>query len=251
MTRLWVLSDLHLEAVRYPEAFQPMRPVFDVLVAAGDIWEADSARALQVVARLADGKPAVFVMGNHEHWNGEVADNLAQAKRHAERLGVALLDDNAVDLEGVRFLGGTLWADGQLSAISAKPEVPTGEMIDVAHAGGVRRITVGDAVALHRRTHGALDRMLAAPGRERPIVVVTHHAPHPLCLPPAVRSAWAAGISASDLSALIEVGRPALWVHGHIHERIDITYAGTRVICNAAGPRFTNPGFEEDWVVEV
>jgi hypothetical protein len=38
MTRLWVLSDL-LEAVRYPEAFQPMRLDFDVLVAAGDIWE--------------------------------------------------------------------------------------------------------------------------------------------------------------------------------------------------------------------
>jgi hypothetical protein len=37
MTRLWVLSDLHLEAVRYPEAFQPVRPAFDVLVAAGTI----------------------------------------------------------------------------------------------------------------------------------------------------------------------------------------------------------------------
>jgi predicted phosphodiesterase len=61
MTRLWVLSDLHLETVRYPEAFQPMRPDFDVLVAAGDIWEGDSKRALRVVARLAAGKPAVFV----------------------------------------------------------------------------------------------------------------------------------------------------------------------------------------------
>jgi Icc-related predicted phosphoesterase len=86
---------------------------------------------------------------------------------------------------------------------------------------------------------------------ERPAVVVTHHAPHPLCLPPAARSAWAAGISASDLSALIEGGRPALWVHGHIHARLDITHAGTRIVYNAAGPGFTKPGFQEDWVIEV
>jgi Icc-related predicted phosphoesterase len=252
MTRLWVLSDLHLEAVRYPEAFQPVRPAFDVLVVAGDIWEGDSERALRIVARLAGGKPAVFVMGNHEHWDGVLHRGLAEAKRQAERLGVTLLDGNAVDLAGVRFLGGTLWADGRLSGIDATPDQETGERIDVAHAGGTRRITVGDAIGLHRKTRRAFDRLLAAPRDDRKVVVVTHHAPHPLCLPPEVRSAWVAGISASDLSGLIGSGQVDLWVHGHIHARIDITHAsGTRIICNAAGPGFHNLGFQEDWTVEV
>jgi len=70
VTRLWVLSDLHRIAVRYPDAFQPVCPTFDVLVVAGDIWEGDTARGLGMVAKLAAGKPVVFVMGTSDHWNG-------------------------------------------------------------------------------------------------------------------------------------------------------------------------------------
>jgi Icc-related predicted phosphoesterase len=94
---------------------------------------------------------------------------------------------------------------------------------------------MGDAITLHRHTRRVLGRMLAPPRQERPVVVVTHHAPHPLCLPPVARSAWAVGISVSDLSALIEGARPALWVHGHIHARVDISHVGTRIVCSAAG----------------
>jgi hypothetical protein len=45
MTPLWFLSDLHLEAVAYPDAFDPERPNFEVLIAAGDIYEDDSDTA--------------------------------------------------------------------------------------------------------------------------------------------------------------------------------------------------------------
>lgn len=75
-----------------------------MLVAAGDIWEGDSERAMRVVARLPAGKPAVFVMGNHEHWNGELLEGLAAAKHQAERLGVTLLDGNAMELAGHAFV---------------------------------------------------------------------------------------------------------------------------------------------------
>jgi hypothetical protein len=169
-----------------------------------------------------------------------------------------------VELAGVRFLGGTLWAGGRLSGgrlsgIDATPDHETRERIEVAHAGGARRITVGDAIGLHRKTRRALDRLLAAPRDGRKVVVVTHHAPHPLCLPPAAcrlppgaRSGWVAGISASDLSGLMASRQVDLWVHGHIHPRIDITHPrGTRIICNAAGPGFRKLGFQEDWAVEV
>jgi len=55
--RLWVLSDLHFEAVPHPEGFRPERPEFDVLVAAGDIWEGEPIRALERIAALAAGRP--------------------------------------------------------------------------------------------------------------------------------------------------------------------------------------------------
>jgi 3',5'-cyclic AMP phosphodiesterase CpdA len=62
MTRLWIMSDLHLEAVAFPGAFRPAPPDFDVLVVAGDICEGDTDGALRKVRHLANDKPAVFVV---------------------------------------------------------------------------------------------------------------------------------------------------------------------------------------------
>jgi predicted ATPase/Icc-related predicted phosphoesterase len=250
-TRLWILSDLHLEAVPHPEAFRPVRPVFDVLVIAGDVWEGDSRRALETVAALADGKPAVFVMGNHEPWHGALPRERAMARRVAQRLGISLLDDSEAAVAGISFVGGTLWADGRLGGQDATPLRETGEPIQVAADGAARLITVGDAAILHRRTRGIIEAAMARP-RDGPLVVVTHHAPHPACLAPAHRTGWAAGHAASDLTALTDSGQAALWVHGHVHGTIDMTRSGgTRIVCNPAGPGFTNLAFRDDWVIEV
>jgi Icc-related predicted phosphoesterase len=45
----------------------------------------------------------------------------------------------------------------------------------------------------------------------------------------------------------------ALWIHGHTHESMDYTLAGTRVVCNPRGylPDEPNPGFEAGFVVEL
>ncbi len=246
------MSDLHLEAVPYPEAYRPRCAGFDVLVAAGDVQHG-SARAVATVARLAQGKPAVFVLGNHEPWHRELSAERAAARRAAARHGVVLLDDTEATLAGVRFVGGTLWADGRLGGQDAAPGQVTGELVHVAQdGGGARLITSGDQAALHARTRGVIEAALAGPRDARPMVVVTHHVPHLLCVPAAYRQHWVAGNSASDLSHLTDTGRAALWVHGHLHETVDLVQpGGTRILCNPAGPRFGNAAFRDDLVVEV
>ena len=212
MPRLWVMSDLHLELVRHPDAYRPRCAGFDVLVVAGDVQHG-AAQAVATVARLAGGKPCVFVLGNHEPWGRELGSERAAARRAAARHGVTLLDDGEATLAGARFLGGTLWADGQLGGQDAVPGQATGEMVQVAgEGGGTRPITNGDEAALHIKTRGVIEAALADPGSGCP-VVVTHHAPHPLCVPAAYRGHWAAGNSASDLSPLTDSGQAALWVH--------------------------------------
>lgn len=248
--RLWVLSDLHLETVPYPEAFEPMRPDFDALIAAGDVWEGDARRAMETVARLAAGRPAVFVMGNHEYWRGHLDEVLADARQIARQYGVTLLEGEATVIEGVRFAGATLWADGCLAGRELTPEALTGEQIGIAHDGGSHLITVGDAINLHRAALAQLEALLALPW-EGPTVVVTHHAPHPLCLAEEYRQRWAAG-AASDLTHLTDSGKIDLWVHGHLHQSVDLRRPkGTRIVCNPAGSFFSNPLFRDDLVVEV
>jgi len=248
MTRLWFLSDLHLEAVPYPEAFDPPRPGFDVLIAAGDIHEGDSDLAMRIAARLADGKPAVFVPGNHEFWGREIERERQLMRRTAKRHGVTLLDDDAIELAGLRFAGGTLWADGKLAGEEATPDLPTGERIGVGKSK--RPITGADEALRHKRTRQVIEAAMRQTGP--PLVVVTHHAPHPLCLLPPYRAGWSAGNSASDLSRLTDSGRAALWVHGHIHDRVDLPRpGGTRILCNPAGLHFSNSDFRQNWVVSV
>jgi Icc-related predicted phosphoesterase len=248
MPRLWIMSDLHLEAVAFPKAFKPTPPEFEVLVVAGDVCEGDTDKALHTVRRLANGKPAVFVMGNHEFWGREIGQERRAARHAAERHGVVLLEDTITELAGLRFVGGTLWADGALAGPNAKLSLATEELIRADCSG--RPITGADEAKLHAQTRREIER---AVGRgEAPLVVVTHHAPHPLCLPEKHRSGWAAGNAASDLTALTDAGRIALWVHGHVHHSVDlIRPGGTRIICNPAGVGFANLSFHDGLVIEV
>lgn len=254
MTRLWVLSDLHLETTPYPQAYRPARPAFDVLVVAGDIFEGDYNRALQVVAELADGRPSVFVMGNHEYWNGAVAADLETARAQARRLGVTLLEGDEAEIGGLRFLGGTLWADGRLGGRNVTGWALTGEPIEVsAGVEGHRLLTNSDAGRLHQQLRTRLETQLAGAREDsRPVVVVTHHAPHPLCIPEHLWGSWAAGNSASDLSHLTDTGVVDLWIHGHTHRTQTVQRpGGTWIVTNAAGPNRRNLEFLDEMVLSV
>ena len=249
MTRLWAISDLHLEAIPYPEKFCPRRPEFDVLVAAGDIWEGDCLRSFRFLRSLAGEKPVVFVLGNHEHCNGEVEENLALARMLAADSGVTLLEGDAETIAGCQFVGTTLWTDYRLGG-GTDPQAETAEQIDVRHSGGTHLITIGDARRLHEHARARLKALLS--GAPKPLVVVTHHAPLRECLPEAIRGTWAAGNSASDLSDLVDRCGASAWIHGHIHHSVDtVRPNGTRIICNPAGPLFSNESFDESLVVTI
>jgi Icc-related predicted phosphoesterase len=89
---------------------------------------------------------------------------------------------------------------------------------------GKRPITGADEALRHKRTRQVIETAMRQGGA--PLVVVTHHAPHPSCLPAAHRTGWLAGNSASDFSQLTDSGRVALWVQGHIHDSVDLRRPG-------------------------
>ncbi|WP_429613680.1 metallophosphoesterase [Variovorax sp. W2I14] len=72
-----VLSDLHLE-------FAPFEPVpdleFDVVILAGDI-HSPVKRAVQWAVDRFRGKPVVYLLGNHEYYDGRLDTTLAEARR--------------------------------------------------------------------------------------------------------------------------------------------------------------------------
>lgn len=243
--RLRVLSDLHLEV----EPFDPPKVDADLVVLAGDIH--NGAAGIEWAARTFD-RPVLYVVGNHEHYDRELAAAGAEIRTAAKQRGVTVLDGASTIIDGVRFVGCTLWTDFELpvdgdrerALMLCRKWITDFRAIRVGQA----LFTIEDSVLLHRAQRAALERMLAEP-HEGPTVVITHHAPHPNSIAPQYTGHPANPGFVSDLESMM--GRSALWIHGHTHTAFDYTVRGTRVVCNPRGYPGETTGFRADLVVTV
>lgn len=104
LPRIHVLSDVHLESGGY---VLPADLEFDILVAAGDVGPLETS--LPWLAGL--GKPVVYVLGNHEYDGRQFTEAVQTARTLAQGTQVHVLERSGVVLQGVRFLGATLWTD--------------------------------------------------------------------------------------------------------------------------------------------
>lgn len=246
--RLLLLSDLHLECSDL--AVPPGS--FDVAVLAGDIGSPGDKVAAWVrkSPALRRARVVVMVAGNHEFYDSVMQHELRAMQAAAQRPGppaIHLLDCNAVVVDGVRFLGCTLWTDFELAIDTPegpRRDAPRGmamagarmadyRCIDWLEAGVPRKLRPKDTLLLHHRQRAWLERALSE-AFDGPTVVVTHHGPHRGSLAPRFAADWVSTGYASELPAhFFEV--PVLWVHGHTHSSHDYRVGGCRVVCNPRG----------------
>jgi Icc-related predicted phosphoesterase len=239
--KIRVLSDLHLEfSPRHPPLMLPEVDA-DVVVLAGDID--NGTRAIDWAERTFPDTPVLYVPGNHEYYDGEIGEVRAALRaRAAQSPNVRVLDNDELVLDGVRFLGSTLWTDFELFGrenMRAAIEDSLRFVVDfraIRH-GPSGRLTPEHTLAFHRAARAFLQERLTAvfPG---PTVVITHHAPHPGSVHPRWRSHLSSAAFVSDLTPLLDT--PRLWIHGHTHDSFDYEAAGTRIVANPMGYRSSN-----------
>ena len=83
-------------------------------------------------------------------------------------------------------------------------------------------------------------------------VVITHHAPSPRCIQPWFAKSRLNPGFASDLDSVIARYQPPLWIHRHMHDRVDELLGETRVVCNPGGySRVEGQESDPAFVVEV
>lgn len=248
--KLLLLSDLHLElsALQLPEPLD-----FDVAVLAGDIvWPGQQLAAwVAATPALRRARAVVAVSGNHEYFDGALQPTAAALQQAAAMLSAPplhLLDASEVHIDGVRFLGCTLWTDFELRIDTTGGPVCDRErgmasasrvMADYRcirwceGAGAPRALTPWDTLRLHRQQRQWLLQRLAEPFAGA-TVVVTHHGPHRGSLAPRFAADWVSTAYLSELpDAFFEV--PALWVHGHTHSSHDYRVGRCRIVCNPRG----------------
>ncbi|WP_163559954.1 metallophosphoesterase [Halomonas sp. NO4] len=252
--RLRILSDLHLEHFDGSRELPDVEA--DAVVLAGDIHR--HTRGLEWAAERFPDTPVLYVPGNHEFYGTCMSALRAELADTAQRLGIHLLDNTAVTLGGVRFLGTTLWTDFALYA--GEPEHdPTLGLIEAQLLMADFRLieqpadevfTPRASQALHREARAWLETELAAHDAT-PRVVISHHAPLPDCVPLRYRGDPLSAAFASNLAALM--GRMRLWIHGHVHDPVDLERSGTRVLANPGGypGEHEPPLFVADQVIEI
>lgn len=251
--KLNVLSDLHLSVGGLPHP----RNDADVVVLAGDIARPHESAQWA----LKFDKPVLYVLGNHEFYGGSIEGTAGELKRLCAGSHVHVLDDDEVEIDGVRFIGSTLWTDFRLLGDDSRGAAMAGArhlMRDFSHIriddATNLLFTPEDSAALYERHAAWLDRRLDV-RQEGPTVVITHHAPSRQSIHPRYADSLLNACFVSDAEYLFRDGRAQLWIHGHTHDSFDYALHGTRVICNPRGYAKAgvneNPCFDADLLIEV
>lgn len=255
--KLHILSDLHLEFDR-DQPWQPVRDLdFDVLVLAGDICV--HTHGLDWAIRNYPDKPVIYVIGNHEYYGAELhglhREIMARAaSARSEGFDVHVLDNEAIEIGGERFLGSTLWTDYQLFGRGSEMGFAMNEarryMNDhtVIRCAPLPHFTPAQALDLHILARSWLTHELNKPFAGK-TVVVTHHLPSRRSVAPRFAHQVLSAAFASDLDRLVE--QADLWIHGHTHDNFDYRLGKCRVVCNPRGYPGENHAFRADWVVVV
>lgn len=257
--RIQYQSDLHLEFMPSLADYALPRVGADVIVIAGDIGVHSDPRYIDWTLEATAGTPTIVVAGNHEPYGSSRQQSLHIWRQATANTHIHFLEKAQCELQGVRFLGATLFTDYNLRGDREKA-------MHVAALGlndhrmvqyGDRMFTPDDAYTEHCLARQFLQDALSRhfPG---PTVVVTHHAPSPQC--------WGSGVPAklarpdalapayvSDLESIMAKHEIALWFHGHLHHSVDVVRHGTRVLSNPRGywPDALNPAFEPDKIVAL
>lgn len=269
--KLQLISDLHLE--RCPQYQAQVATDAHLLILAGDIGSYQAGSLLGPhgpdadwgLSRFAPGerwKRVLYVPGNHEYdglpWP-ECRDALRSC---AESLGIEWLDREVRVIEGVRFIGCTLWADFDLLVEPKSAMAQQLKARDKAYRAAnfyLRKFSAleNDLPMLAERLRELaledqawLREALSQP-HEGKTVVVTHFAPSGLSADPRYGLTPGTAGFCNALDDLLPLAD--LWLHGHLHCRHDYRVGRCRVVANARGyaVKGEQDGYVEAFSLEI
>ncbi len=259
--RIQLLSDLHLEA--NPDFRPGPAPDADLLVLAGDIGSYQRRRDGSVMPEPDWGLrrfsplaaygawpvPVLYVPGNHEYDAIDLDAGHAALRQTCERLGIRWLERECAVIDGIRFVGTTLWSDydalvDHANARGTDPLTHRLRQREKAYRAanfylrkmdGRRLGRLFDAEAMRELGLACQDwlrRVLLQPF-DGPTVVITHFAPTLHSADP--RYGLTPG-TAGFCNALDELLAHAdLWLHGHLHCPQDLQVGRCRIVANPLG----------------
>jgi predicted phosphodiesterase len=275
--KIAIASDLHLEFGDLEIANDDKA---DVLILSGDILvvkdiaqrdpygvmgpEYRSNRYHDFMQRCSAQFPhVIYVMGNHEHYNGDFAKTETHLKDVLGYLkNVYVLEKEIKVIDDVTFIGGTLWTDmnngDSLTLYHMKAMMNDFRCVENSNRvvnykayeqiNGVdnrdkpifktrtAKFQPEDAFEEHAKFKGYIQQIIQGKFDQK-FVVCGHHSPskqstHPMYADDTVMN----GGYSSDMDEFIaDHPQIKLWTHGHTHHPFDYVVGETRIVCNPRG----------------
>ncbi len=251
--KIHLLSDLHFE-FGILENHTP--PECDVVLLAGDI--SVNKGGIEWALGNFPNTPVLYTPGNHEFYERRSYQPwIDELKAYAEGSNVTIMNNDAVIIDGVRFLGAPLWTDfdlyGNKYYARLDAERSMNDYRRIRNNEG-HTLKSGDTQGYHWATM-AYFREQFAHDPEIPTVIMTHHAPSDLSTLDEYRGHYLTPAYASRLEPFILQHDESLklWVHGHMHNTSDYMIGETRVVANPRGyaGHALNPTFNPNLVIEI
>lgn len=261
------MSDLHLEMGGVFDLAQLNTDKDTVLVLAGDIGLAKRPNTTykefieRVSLRL---KHVVYVLGNHEFYKSHFTT--AHAKIWNALLdfeNVSVLDKESIVIDGVAFIGATLWTDMDNCNVMTVETAKSG-MNDYNHIRvgpdnepWQRKLHPHDTVGEHVTAKQFIMSEIVKQKQDgNKVVVVSHHGCSYQSINIKHKTSPFNGAYVSELAYQImdlEENQPDFWIHGHVHDSIEYNIDRTKVIVNPRGyyDSEINNNFNPNMVIEV
>ncbi|QNP47222.1 metallophosphoesterase [Diaphorobacter aerolatus] len=281
--RLQLLSDLHLET--HPR-FEPTPATgANALVLAGDIGSyqqgsriAGEYFGLERFSPLPQFAhwpvPVIFVPGNHEYDNLDFDETHARLRATCDALGLIWLERETLVLDGVRFIGTTLWSDFDALAeddakvhparyLQKREKAFRAANFYLRKTGGTRNAEPFLAEQMREQSlvcQEWLEHALRTPHADGPTAVITHFAPSLRSADPRYGLVPGTAGFCNALDHLLPYAD--LWMHGHLHAPSDYAVTAARedgqtrtcrVVANPLGyaVKGEQETFRPDFCVEI
>ncbi len=264
--KIQLLSDLHNEFLRSGKqvdnhSWSGVIPQTDadIIILAGDIDTGTKGAEWAISESKRLGKTILYVLGNHEFYRHEYFSVKEKIESLCAGTSVYCLDSGEFTIEGVRFLGTTLWTDYEadvrvpqdLAMFYIDKNLTDHRIIKFKSGSAYSRFKPQHALAFHRKELNWLRQQLDA-DFDGKTIVITHHGPHALCQHPSFPVSEMSGAFHSNLESLIKAHDIDVWAFGHTHANLDTVIYDTRIVSNQAGyPGENVSNFEAGFIIEL
>lgn len=198
----------------------------DIVILAGDIGVGTKGVEWAIETFAV---PVIYVAGNHEYHAATqtMAEHINAMKDVAKCSNVMVLDNETIEVNGVRFIGTTMWTD--VTHVERVLDPDAANIIPALSTKFdkqfVQSLFETNVAWLKKELNKQFDRET---------VVVSHHAPSKKSVSAEFEGNQWNDCFVTDLESLMG-SKVHAWIHGHVHSNHDYKIDGTRIICNSRG----------------